>query len=391
MPDEFAIGLMSGTSADGIDVALVKISHAGRAFPAISLHQALFVPFTEEQRQRIFALFSPEAPILAVGKLHRDLGLWFSDAVNQVLQVANVLPRQVRIIGCHGQTIAHYPQHHFTFQIGDPATIAAKTGIDVVSMFRAMDMAVDGQGAPLVPYFDFAQFQSQEENRVLLNVGGIANITILPKNGGQGDVLGFDTGPGNMVLDGLMSLLTKGSQTYDHDGAFAAQGEVRQDILDRWLSHPYFSAPAPKSTGREDFGMAHSESLYKSLGHQQMGPFDLLRTATALVAETIARGMRQYAPAPFALIASGGGAKNPTLMEELSHRLPLLRPWESSTAYGVPDDAKEAMAFAYLAWQFVHGRPTNVPHVTGATGTVMQGTWTPAGEGRVIAPPITPG
>lgn len=375
-----AVGLMSGTSADGIDAALVEID-GDVARPSLKLVHALMEPYSEEERRQIFAAFSLNYEAHKLGQLNWDMGRWFARAVDRLLSEACVAPEQVQIIGSHGQTIAHYPpatsqdDMGYCIQIGEPAVIAQLSRIDVVSDFRAADMAAHGQGAPLIPYFDYALLHSQEEPRIVLNIGGIANITVLPTDTTPDSLVGFDTGPGNMVLDGLMEIMSDGTQHYDRDGALAAQGIVQKPLLGRWMRHPYFSMKPPKSTGRETFGMAHCTKMVQEA--HEVSPPDLLRTASAWVAETIAQGIASQMTEDFALIASGGGVRNPVLMAELAARLPLVRPWESATRYGIPTDYKEAMAFALFAWLFIQGHATGLPHTTGAMHSVMQGSWTP--------------
>ncbi len=383
----YAVGLMSGTSADGIDAALVEIEEvAGSEFPRARLIHFLCIPFSEDQRRRIFSLFLPDAPIAALGRLDVELGEEFGNAVNRLLSESGIALSAVRAIGCHGQTVAHYPpeersQHRgFTLQIGNAAVIAAMTRLPVVSRFRDADMAAGGQGAPLVPYFDYATMRSDDEDRVLLNIGGVANITVLPRGAALEDVIGFDTGPGNMVLDGLVDRLSGGRQHFDSDGRLAAQGIPRADLIAGWLGHPYFRLRPPKSTGREAFGTGYVGDLFRTMAERELSGPDMLRTATAFVARTIVDAIRSVTEGPLALIATGGGALNPVLMQTVAEGLDLLRPWETGDRYGILGDAKEAMAFAYLAWQFLAGRPTNVPSVTGASRRVRQGAFTPPAE-----------
>lgn len=373
---------MSGTSADGIDAALIRVGSQDPV--SLGLVHAVFERFSEEQRNRIFAAFSPDFSAHELGRLNSDMGKWFADAVNRLLSEAGMSALDVLVIGSHGQTVAHYPpepgqaQAGYCVQIGDPSVIAALTGIDVVSHFRAADMALGGQGAPLVPYFDYMTLGSPIEDRVILNIGGIANVTLLPRACGQSDVMGFDTGPGNMVIDGLVELISDGSRHFDEGGQMASLGRVRADLLEEWLNHPYFSVRPPKSTGREMFGRQFCRKIYENARDRNVAAEDLVRTACAFVAETIARAVRAEIRGPVALIASGGGTRNPVLMWELHVRLDLLRPWEWTDTYGIPSDFKEAMAFALLAWQFLRGVPTNLPRVTGAERLVVQGSWTPA-------------
>ncbi len=388
MKDHYAIGLMSGTSADGIDAALVQITPNGSEL-SIGLEHATFEPYAAEERSRIFAAFAPDFPAQELARLNWHMAEWFARAVQRLLDEAGMSPKDVLVIGSHGQTIAHYPPQPqgaqgYGMQIGEPAMIAALTGIDVVSNFRTADMAAGGQGAPLIPYFDYALLKSDIETRVVLNIGGIANITVLPAGASPKDVVGFDTGPGNMILDGLVELVTDGRQHYDEEGALARAGRCHDQLLHRWLAHPYFFRTPPKSTGRELFGLSYCRALYDDAKREGLTPPDLLRTATALTAESIARGIRTQITEPFALIVSGGGINNPVLMDELKSRSHLMRPWQSATEYGIPSDFKEAMAFALLAWQFCRGVPTNVPRATGAARSVVQGSWTPARAGIQI-------
>lgn len=384
MTARYAIGLMTGTSGDGIDAALVEMKEdEGSPFPSIHWVHSVFVPFDTGQRKDIFSLFSPDAGVLAMARMHVQLGQWLAEACLQLLEETNISSDEVAVIGSHGQTIVHYPpsiqsSSGVSVQIGDPAVLAARTGIGVVSQFRAMDIAYGGQGAPLVPYFDYATLRSSYEDRVILNVGGVANITFLPRDAALDDVVGFDTGPGNMVLDGLARQVSGGARDFDEDGALASRGSAHDDLIQKWLAHPYFSCTPPKSTGREEFGTVYYQRLHDEMAGLGMSAEDMLRTATRFVARSIAQAIATVSSGPYALIATGGGTHNKTLMQELVSTLNVVRPWESTDHYGIPGDMKEAMAFAYLAWQFIKGRPTNLPRVTGAAGSVLQGMWTPA-------------
>lgn len=383
----YAVGLMSGTSVDGIDAALVSIrENPHSAFPSVQLEHFHYMPFTTVQRDLIFALLSPDAHLGEVGQAHVQLGHCFADAVLQLLTQSGVKPRDIVVIGSHGQTVLHYPlglqgdaTNAFTLQIGDPTVIAERTGIDVVSNFRARDVAAGGQGAPLVPYFDYAVFHSTAEHRVLLNIGGIANATIIPRGGTQDACSGFDTGPGNMIIDAAVEQLSNGTLHYDANGAWAASGTIDPTLLDTWLNHPYFRAAPPKSTGREDFGQAYTQRLVAAAVANGIAAADIVRTITAFVAQTIVEGITAAISQPFTLIASGGGVKNSVLMQDIAARLPMNQAWRASDDYAIPSDAKEAMAFAYLAWQFLQGRPTNMPAITGAKHPCLLGTWTPGG------------
>ncbi|AUW93062.1 anhydro-N-acetylmuramic acid kinase [Sulfobacillus thermotolerans] len=381
---KFAIGLMTGTSIDGIDAALIEVVERSRlSFPEIKVANTLSVPFNSSQRNQILDVCSPDASVFAMGRVHVQLGQWLGDAVNQLIGAAGIPRESIAVIGMHGQTVAHYPSSEseipgFTIQIGDAATLAARTGIGVVSQFRAMDMAFGGQGAPLVPYFDYAVLHSHEQDRVSLNIGGVANITVLSQGNELEDVMGFDTGPGNMVLDGMMELVTNGTAKYDKDGGLAGAGRANSKLVETWMTHPFFHRNPPKSTGREEFGRDYCRCLYQQMKSVSLDPADMLATVTDFVAESIAHGIQQVQAKPFVLIAAGGGIHNTTLMNNLARKLNLVNRWSSSDVFGIPSDFKEAIAFAYFAWQFLKGRPTNLPKVTGASQRVLQGMWTPA-------------
>lgn len=380
-----AVGLMSGTSADGIDAALVEFREDGEGSCALHLVRHLHRPFAPAERERILALCTPRARLVDAAAMHVRLGRLFGEAAADVMREAGVGPDEVAVVGSHGQSVAHYPHGlpqaggpGFTVQIGDPATVAAVCGVPVVSDFRAHDVALGGEGAPLVPAFDRAVFASPHEDRVLLNIGGIANITVLRAKAPAEAVVAFDTGPGNMLLDAAAWELSGGREAFDRDGAWAARGRPHDALLARWRRHPYYALPPPKSTGREAFGRAYARRLLGQARRAGVGAEDVMATLTALVADTIADGVRRAAPGPVALIAAGGGVRNRTLMDALAARLTLVRPWQRTDDYGVPAQAKEAMAFAFLAWQFVHGRATNLTSVTGARAAVPLGSWTPA-------------
>jgi len=391
---------MSGTSVDGVDAALVEISGEP---PALTWHLEKFlcVSWEPEMRAAILDACRPDAPLQQITALHYRLGEAFAEAALEVARAAGVPPDSVDAIASHGQTVWHQPAPleiggrgaRGTLQIGEPAVIAARTGCPVVADFRAADMALDGQGAPLVPFADYALFASQEETRAVQNLGGIANVTFLPKGGGLADVLAFDTGPGNMLLDALAYRVSEGALAYDSGGVMAGMGKVIERLLEAFLANPYFAAPPPKSTGREAFGAAYAEQFYEAGVRQGCAPNDLLATATALTAETVARAYRDWLMPRAAIetvILGGGGTHNVTLVQMLAERLwrvtPRGRPKPRvlpHTAFGLPDDAKEAVAFAILGYETLHGRPSNVPCATGASG--------PAVLGKIVLPPQSPG
>lgn len=385
----YAIGLMSGTSVDGIDAALVELTEReGAPFPLVRVVDCLYVPYSNPQRESIFSLFDPNAPIARVGMMHVTMGEWFAKAAAQLMKKSGVSPADVSVIGSHGQTILHHPgglfledgsrSPGFSLQIGDANVIVEKTGIDVVSDFRSRDIAAGGQGAPLVPYFDYAVFSSQDEDRVLLNIGGISNVTCLPAGGAAENTIAFDTGPGNMILDGAVEMITSGRDHFDKDGQLAAAGTIIKPLLDKWLTHPYLHREPPKSTGRETFGLLYTEQLVKEARAMGAHDEDILCTLTAFVARTIAEGIRSLMTTHFSLVAAGGGCRNITLMNHLSENLGLSQPVASTEAFGIPPDFKEAVAFAYLAWQFTHGRTSSLAKATGADEPRRLGRWSPA-------------
>lgn len=382
------IGLMSGTSGDGIDAALVAIKERdGTDFPEISLHDFLCVPFTEAQRARVFALFDPNVSADYVASMDQEMGEWFGQVACELMEKAKVASRDVAVIGSHGQTVCHHPHRRFTLQIGNPAVIARRTGCAVVADFRKMDMALGGQGAPLIPYFDYAYFRDTEITRVLLNVGGIGNITVLKKGSGIDEVVAFDTGPGNMVIDGAVAFLTGDDLQYDEDGRLAKCGRVDEAWVESLLAKDdYVKRMPPKSTGREDYGAAFvREHLGSWLARKGAGPThipeqllaDGVASMTYFVAKTVAQAVRSEVKGPFELLISGGGRHNRMLVSWIET---LLRPEKiiASESFGVPSDAKEAMAFALFAWQFLHGRSVNIPSATGASAAAVLGEYTPS-------------
>lgn len=377
-----AVGLMSGTSVDGVDAALVAFP-PGDGRPGVQLVQFASVPYTKVQRQRILAVQRPDAPVSEICALDVEVGGWFADAVDALLRASGVPPERVAVIGSHGQTVAHYPRGvdgrgtGFTLQIGSAAVLAERTGIDVVSDFRARDLAAGGEGAPLVPAFDQAFLASRAEARVSLNIGGIANITAIGRDAGPEECLGFDTGPGNMVLDLAVEMLSGGARWFDEDGEWAAQGKVVPELLVQWLRHPYYRRKPPKTTGREEFGRPYVQPLVEDALGRGTPAQDILRTLTALVAQTIADAIASVAPEPFTLVVAGGGGHNRTLLAEIAQRTAGLARLIASDDLGIPSDAKEAMAFAYLAWQHVRRLPANLPRITGAAGPRILGNLTP--------------
>lgn len=354
-------GVMSGTSVDGIDVAILEF-HTG--FNVLGHHS---VPFPAGVREAILAVSNTHAHTGQIARLNFLLGELFADAVIQTCAKLGIPVAALALIGSHGQTIFHAgdPVEYFgyriasTMQIGEPAIIAKRTGVTTIADFRPDDIAAGGKGAPLVPAVDFRLFRHPEIARIALNIGGIANITVIPAGADIEDVRAFDTGPGNMAMDALM-----GEARFDRDGETARRGTVDRRLLDELLGDPYFDRPPPKTAGREQYG---ADFLQRFLGLSQA---DALATAAELTVSSIGAAIRRY-PATQEVIASGGGVQNGFLMERL--RTELKPRVMTSDDFGIPADAKEAVAFAILAYESFHGRAGNVASATGATRAVILG------------------
>ncbi len=375
------VGLMSGTSLDGISAAVVRFAAAPESGDARLDPQLLaFVtrPYTAAQRDRLRAALTG-ASASEYSQLAFDLGGWLADAAVAVLAEAGVPRGDVRAIGSHGQTIWHDAPRS-TWQLGEAAVIAERTGIDVVSNFRVRDVAAGGQGAPLVPIADALLFAG-DDWRALQNIGGIGNVTVVPPRGATAmldGVRAFDTGPGVAVIDGVTQMLMP-ELLFDIDGARAAAGRPLQPVVDELLAHPYFASPPPKSTGRELFDRAYVERLVARC--REVDPRatndDVIATATALTASSIADAYRRFMPEPATeVLISGGGAKNPTLVAMLKRAIAPLAVREFGEQF-FDGEAKEAVAFALLAHLHVTGQPGNVPRATGARGPRILGTLTP--------------
>ncbi|RJX70430.1 anhydro-N-acetylmuramic acid kinase [Vibrio sinensis] len=359
---EIYIGVMSGTSMDGVDTALVSIDNDGIQLLASNEYP---MPLALKQ-QLLDVCLGQDTNLQEIGKLDHQLGHLFADAVLKLLEISGYTANQVTAIGNHGQTVYHHPASDtpFTIQLGDANIIAVKTGIDTVADFRRKDMALGGQGAPLVPAFHQSLFRSTDSSVVVLNIGGIANISVLRPNQ---PVIGFDTGPGNMLMDAWCSLHI--NKPFDRDAQFALQGETNPALLAMLLSEPFLSFPPPKSTGRELFNLPWLENKISQLPAltTSSAEADVQRTLCEYTAITIANqvGYYQCGPKPLLLVC-GGGARNPLLMTRIAKLLPN---WTVDTTQnqGVDSDNMEAMAFAWLAQRFIHKLPSNLPEVTGAT------------------------
>ncbi len=380
-PRRILVGLMSGTSVDGVDAAVVSVTGQGEAVTAELL--AFFdTPFEPGLRQRIFDCFDPQrATVRALGALHMELGEVYAAAALRAVQAAGLRPGQVDAIGSHGQTVWHEPcpgtGPAFTVQLGDGNVIAQRTGIPCVSDFRTADMAAGGQGAPLVPFTEYLLYRSEAETVLLQNIGGIGNLTVLPAGCTAAQVYAFDTGPGNMVLDGVVSHLSGGARSFDEGGALAAAGAPCEEMLAGLLCHPYFAAPPPKTTGREMFGAEYTREFLRQATQRGLSPQDTAATATALTARSIAQAVGRFVLPrcrPKRLVVGGGGSYNPTMMAMLGQALqPLGVAALTQEQLGHSSDAKEAVAFALLADCALRGVPAALPAVTGAAYPAVLG------------------
>ena len=381
------VGLMSGTSADGIDAALARISGAGDSIEA-RLVAFRTTPYDPAVRKRILALFSPDAPAVEICRMNFAIGRLFGEAALDLIHRCSLHPQSVDLIASHGQTVCHLPPGSplddlgggSTLQIGEPAVIADMTGVTVVADFRPQDLAAGGQGAPLVPYADYALFRHPRKTRAIQNIGGIANVTVLPASGGIDDIIAFDTGPGNMILDAIVTAVTKGEKTFDRDGAFSALGRVDDSLLSWLMSHEYISRRPPKSTGREEFGAEFVGRLLAKAQADDILVEDLLTTTAAFTAASIAKSYKDFVLLEHDIdevILGGGGSYNATLRRMLQERLPGMTIFLHEDL-GISGDAKEALAFAILGNETMLGRPSNVPRATGARRAVVLGKIIPA-------------
>jgi anhydro-N-acetylmuramic acid kinase len=375
-------GIMSGTSLDGIDVAVVDIASLSPfRFELLASHTEAYAP---EVRAAILGVSNCEAHTADLARLHVLLGELYADAVERALEAGGIVPTQLSLIGCHGQTIYHQGDARTylgrniacTLQIGEPSAMAERFGVPVVSDFRPRDMAAGGTGAPLVPFLDYLVFRDERTPRIALNIGGIANLTAIPAGAAAGDLIAFDTGPGNMVMDSLIRRATGGRETFDADGARARAGTPLEDFVDAEMrGNPYYAAIPPKTAGREEYGDAMVEAL-KRTGRPVE---DLLATAALLTARSIAHAVTQFALprlgaglAETEMLVAGGGRRNGFLMDLLAQELPGLH-IEGTERFSLPTDFKEAIAFAALAYAAFEGEANNVPSATGARHPAILG------------------
>jgi len=385
------VGLMSGTSVDGIDAAVVDIPDDVRRLRLLAF---VSVPFEPPLRERIFRAFRPEtSSVDELCRLNFDLGEAFAAAALQAIAVAGLTTNDVGLIGTHGQTVWHdvATDGHVTstLQLAEPCVIAERTGITTIADFRPRDVAAGGQGAPLVCLFDLLFFADEQQNRAVQNIGGIANVTALPAKfqvpsskfqvsnvepeTWNLEPLAFDTGPGNMLMDEAARLATDGAQTQDVDGRLALAGQVHAGLLGELLAHPYLAQRPPKTTGRELFGRQFAVEVWRRGQVLGLAGADVVATVTAFTAQSIAQAYRDFVPFPIhEVILGGGGRRNPALVAMLQERLAPAQVLTTED-FGLDSEAKEAVAFAVLAYQTWQHRPGNVPSCTGARRPVVLG------------------
>jgi len=377
------LGLMSGTSADGIDVALARVSGAPPKLGAKLLaHTSVGFPPAVRKEILRAAEQAPVAPAV-LSQLNFRLGEVFAEAALSACRKFRLSPRRVALIGSHGQTIFHQgpPAAHggrstaSTLQIGEPSVIAARTGIMTIADFRPADMALGGQGAPLVPYADYLLYRHENLGRVALNLGGIANITVLPRAAKPSQVVAFDTGPANIVIDALVGHFSRGRQRFDRDARLAGRGRSIPALLTALMRDPYLRLAPPKSTGREYYGDAYVKKVLAMGRRYHAGPNDLIRSVTLFTALSVVDALHRFVLPETKirqLIVSGGGARNPLIFAQIAAALPSIEVL-SSSELGIPEDAKEAFAFALLAYETYHRRPGNLPSATGACRPAILG------------------
>jgi anhydro-N-acetylmuramic acid kinase len=367
---------MSGTSVDGIDACLVEITGNGIHTKTNILNYETY-RYDKAMRIAILDACNPKTGTVdKVCQLNFRLGTLFANAAKAIANKSHIPITDIDIIGSHGQTIHHLPHLQSTLQIGEPAVIAQETGVVTVADFRTGDVAAGGQGAPLVPYLDFVLFRDERKGRALQNIGGIANVTFLPCGCGIEDVIAFDTGPGNMIIDRITALITENSAQYDEGGSLSAKGKVIDGLFSELHGHPYLSKPPPKTTGREEFGHVFADTLYKDAVKKGIKGVDILATVTAFTASTIAESYKRWILPKHTIsevILSGGGCLNNTLKNFLAQYLPPSIRICAIDEFGISSTAKEALAFAVLANETISGNPNNIPGATGAKEPVIMG------------------
>ena len=379
------VGMMSGTSVDGVDAALVEISGTDSE-PKVKLLAFENKPYPPQVREKIFSLFTPaNATVDKVGYMNFLLGEIYAKSALSVIEKAGMKPEEIDVIGSHGQTIWHAPIPEspdgipvaYTVQIGEGSVIAERTGILTVSDFRVADMAAGGQGAPLVPFSEYLLYRREKETILLQNIGGIGNMTVMPAGAKPRDVFAFDTGPGNMIIDAVSSAVTGGEKTYDAGGETAAKGKVCNALLDILKEEPYYRQPLPKTTGREHFGVQYTEKILSWWKENPIPVEDLLATVTDLTAYSIADAYERYVLPKYRaseIIVGGGGSYNATLLRFMKERFaPHGVSVRTQEDLGLSSDAKEAVAFALMADCCMRGKANTLPSVTGAEHPAVMG------------------
>jgi anhydro-N-acetylmuramic acid kinase len=378
------LGMMSGTSADGIDVALARISGKPPKL-SIKLRGHHHVPYSSVMRKAILRVAAGEATGAAkISQLNFALGEEFASAAIAACKAWRMRMRRISLIGSHGQTIYHqgtpcsfggHSRISSTLQIGEPSVIAERTGVTTIADFRPADMAAGGQGAPLVPFVDHLLYRHPKRNRLVLNIGGIANVTVIPAGAKPKNVFAFDTGPGNMIVDALIEEFTHGRARYDKDSEMALRGWMLPKLLNEMMEHPYLQKEPPKTAGREQFGRAYTEKILAWGKKHRAKPADVVRTATIFTSLSIGNALQKFIlprTQVDELIVSGGGTRNTLMMVYLAAILPGFS-IVSSEHFGIEPEAKEALAFAILAYESFHGRPNNLPSATGADRPAILG------------------
>lgn len=373
-------GLMSGTSLDGLDIAVVDF-HSDDESVRHELKFFTTVPYPEELKERLSGLMNPNAPLQSISSMNMYLGELFALFIKEALTDSPVSFESIDLISSHGQTVWHEPisdggtfSSPNTMQIGDISVIAERTQKHVIGDFRTRDMAAGGQGAPLVPFADEYMFRSEDNGRILVNIGGISNITVLPPRGLEQEVVAYDTGPGNMIIDAFAGFLSNGLESFDRDGRYARAGKVHEEWLSDLLQHDYYRLPAPKSTGREEFGADYSKKIWKEADRFGIEPADKIATVTMLTARTLADEIEKFRKSHQVteVFVSGGGIHNSTLLNYLRDLLPGMEIGKTDTL-GIDGDAKEAFVFALLGYLGFHNKPNNLPAATGATRRTVLG------------------
>ncbi|MBO4888290.1 MAG: anhydro-N-acetylmuramic acid kinase [Firmicutes bacterium] len=379
--EKLVVGLMSGTSADGVDAVLCRISGHG---PGTKVRQLAFVSpaYSKDVHDRIIRIAKGDfGGAREICLMNFYLTEMFTEAVLSLCREAGISPSEIDLIGTHGQTIYHIPvpedylgkKIRATLQIGEPSGLVERIGAVTVSDFRVRDMAAGGLGAPLVPYTEYILYSDPDRNVGLQNIGGIGNITVLPAGGKLEDLSAFDTGPGNMIMDAVTTRITGGQQHYDKDGSIASSGTIHTGLLEELMKDPYLPVIPPKTTGREYFGDAYVERIFRLAGEMGISDRDILATVTMFTAQTIAYSIHHLCPVkPERLIVGGGGSMNPALMQDIRDALPKIEVITNEDI-GFDGNAKEAVAFAILANEAIHSVCNNAPAATGALHPVVMG------------------